>query len=176
MNEQTKAHLDKINNVNTSPELVAVIQYDEATKEAVCLLNNQTIESGGEVDYRGKKFLVEFKINDMGTVPDEEDHDVNPTYISVDRWDPVLKTSVSYTTPVYAKRPGRTIVGADVFLAIGDIAIGQDPFYKGRGSHVVCKPDETSDGVAVVLDRFAFTIPNTVWGFKPVPHPWGITD
>jgi hypothetical protein len=176
MNETTKAHLDKINNINTSPELVAVIQYDEGTKEAVCLLNNQTIESGGEVDYRGTKFPVAFAINGIGSVPDEDDHDVEPTYISIDRWDPVAKTIVSYTTPVYAKRPGRTVVGADVVLSIDGIDIKQEAFYRGRGSHVVCKPTETSDGVAVVLDRFAFTVPNTVWGFKPVPHPWGITD
>jgi hypothetical protein len=170
MNEQTKRHLDKINNINTSPELVAVIQYDEGTKEAVCLLNNQTLETGDEVDYRGKKFPVEFKINDMGTIPDEDDHDVAPTYISVDRWDSVLKTIVSYTTPVYAKRPGRTIVGADVILSIDGIDIKQEAFYRGKGSHVICDD--------VTLDRFAFTVPNTVWGFapEPVPHPWRADD
>ena len=170
MNEQTKKHLDKINNVNASPELVAVIQYDEGTKEAVCLLNNQTLETGDEVDYRGTKFPVVFAINSLGSVPDEDDHDVAPTYISIDRWDPVLKTIVSYTTPVYAKRPGRTIVGADIVLSIGGTAVEQEPFYRGKGSHVLCED--------LVLDRFAFTVPNTVWGFKPepVPHPWRADD
>jgi hypothetical protein len=158
MNEQTKAHLDKINNVNTSPELVAVIQYDEATKEAVCLLNNQTLETGDEVDYRGTKFPVVFAINSLGSVPDEIDHSVIDHYISTDAWDPIAKTIVTTSETVYGKKPGRTIVGADVVLTIGDVAIEQEPFYKGMGSHVICDD--------VTLDRFAFTVPNTVWGFR----------
>jgi hypothetical protein len=159
MNEQTKRNLDRTNNVNTPPPLVAVIQYDEGTKEAVCLLNNQTIEDGGEVDYRGTRFPVRFGISDFGTVPDEDNRDIEPTYIGIDRWDPKLKEIVSYTTPVYEKRPGRTVVGAVVFLIIGGKDIEQEAFYRGRGSHVVCDD--------VTLDRFNFTVPNTVWGFAP---------
>jgi hypothetical protein len=161
MNEETRAHLDKINNVNASPELVAVIQHDEGTGETVLLLNNQTLETGEEVDYRGTKFPAVFAINDMGTVPDEIDHSVIDHYVSTDAWDPIAKTIVTTSEAVYGKKPGRTIVGADVFLSIGNLVIGQDPFYKGKGSHVVCED--------VTLDRFAFTVPNTVWGFSPEP-------
>ena len=232
MNEQTKAHLDKINNVNTSPELVAVVQYEETTGTTVLLLNNQTLADGDEVDYRGKKFPVHFDIRNLGTIPDEPNMEAPWQFISVERWDPKLKTIVSYTTPYWGTgipahpvvdqsgnvikgaevpaipateatpeipavpatettaeipavpategtpevpatyeypqvpaipstmRPGHTVVGADVVLTIGGIAIA--PANNGLGSHVICEE--------LVLDRFAFTVPNTVWGFN-APKP-----
>jgi len=161
MNEQTRHHLNQVNNVNDNPELVAVVQHDEGTGETVLLLNNQTLENGQVVDYRGKMFPVEFAVESMGTVPDETDHSVVDHYVSTEAWDPKHKTIVTTSQAVYGTKPGRTVVGAVVHLSVDGIDI--QPDNGGLGSHVVCAPD-------VVLDRWAFTIPNTVWGFAAPKH------
>jgi hypothetical protein len=188
---QAQKHNLQASNVNISHPLVGVVQHDETTNKTVLLLNNQVIENGGEVDYRGKKLAVNFGISNVGTVPDEPNMDAPWQFISIDRWDPIAKTIVSYTTPYWGPeipahpvvdengtiipdaevpaipstmRPGRTVVGAVVFLTVGGVAIKPDNH--GLGSKVDCKPDETSDGVAVILDRWNFTIPWAVFGYS----------
>jgi F0F1-type ATP synthase alpha subunit len=161
MNEQQKKHLNESNKVSTSPELVAVVQYDEDTMETVVLLNNQTIKDGDEVEYNGKKFLVEVDVEDVGEVPDEIDHSVVVRTISTDAWDEKEKAIITTHEAVYGTKPGRTIVDGIVDLSIGGVAI--DPDNEGDGSHVICHGDEGT----ITLDRWAFTVPNTVWGFKP---------
>ena len=161
MNEQTRHHLNQVNNVNDNPELVAVVQHDEGTGETVLLLNGATTDSGEDVTAYGKSLPAVFGIESMGTVPDEADHSVVDHYVSTEAWDPKVKTIVSTSEAVYGKKPGRTVVGAVVHLSIGGVEIKPDN--GGLGSHVVCAPD-------VVLDRWAFTIPNTVWGFAAPKH------
>lgn len=158
--EQARKHLDEVNGINTEPELVAVVQYDEGKDEVVVLLNNETIENGGEVTYKGKKFPVEVEIFDVGEVPDEIDHSKVDHYISTEAWDKKAKTIVTTSEAVYATKPGRTVVDADLVLSVGGVNILQQPDDAGKGSYVVCDKD-------VVLRRWRFVIPNTVWGSKP---------
>lgn len=201
---QKQRHLRQINGVSNSPALVAVVQHEETTGATVLLLNNQVLNDGDQVDYNGKQFPVSFAIENLGTVPDVPNMEAPWQFISVDRWDPIAKTIVSYTTPYWGPgipahpvvdqsgnvikgaevpaipategtaevpatyeypqvpeipstmRPGSTVVGAVVHLTIGGIPIAPDN--KGLGSHVLCED--------LVLDRFAFTVPNTVWGFN----------
>ena len=168
---QAQKHLNKINNVNDSPELVAVVQYDEGTKETVCLLNNQTLKHGDEVDYRGKKFQVGVMAESLGEVPDEVDHSKIDHVVSSEAWDPKELTNVTTSATFYGAKPGRTITGAVISLVIGGTVIKQAPEDAGKGSFVVCKPDEGSDGEPVILRRWRFVVPNTVWGFKAAPKP-----
>jgi hypothetical protein len=229
---QKQRHLRQINGVSNSPALVAVVQHEETTGATVLLLNNQVLNDGDQVDYNGKQFPVSFAIENLGTVPDVPNMEAPWQFISVDRWDPIAKTIVSYTTPYWGPgipahpvvdqsgnvikgaevpaipategtpeipavpatndtpevpaipategtaevpatyeypqvpaipstmRPGSTVVGAVVHLTIGGIPIAPDN--KGLGSHVLCED--------LALDRFAFTVPNTVWGFNAPKH------
>lgn len=201
---QAQRHLREINGISNSPALVAVVQHEETTDATVLLLNNQVLNDGDNVEYNGKQFPVHFAIENMGTVPDVPNMEAPWQFISIDRWDPIHKTIVSYTTPYWGPgipeqhltgipagrqvhvdtdeeghttttfvdvpgeldvvipaipstmKAGSTVVGAVVHLTIGGIPIAPDN--KGLGSHVLCED--------LVLDRFAFTVPNTVWGFK----------
>jgi hypothetical protein len=158
MNEQTRKHLDEINGISNDPELVAVVQLDEATDDVVVLLNNQTIEDGGEVDYMGKQFPVTVEVLDEGVVPDEIDMGTIIKYVSTEAYDHKHKTIVTTSVPVYGTKPGRTVEGADVVLSVGGVAIEQEPDDAGHGSRVDCS--------GVILRRWRFVVPNTVWGFK----------
>src|SRR5664280_658945 len=111
---QATKHRLESSGVNTSPELVPVVQYDENTKKAVVLLNDQIIEDGGEVDYRGKKFPVALAVKFAGNVPDEVDHGLVDHYVSTDAWDEKQKTVVTTSEAIYASKitGGRTINAA----------------------------------------------------------------
>lgn len=163
MNEQMRKHLNQLNNVSNDPPLVAVVQYDEGAKEAVLLLGGQTIQDGETVAYKGKQFPVTFKVENLGSVPDEEDYGHVHHYISTEAWDPRAKTIVTTSKPVYATRPGRTVVGATVSLSIGGKPVA--PADDGLGSRVIC----TGDGGPVTLRRWRFIVPNTVWGYREEP-------
>lgn len=150
MNEQTRKHLDEVNGV--AKDLVAVVQYEE-TKDVLTLqLNGQDIvmtDGVGEVEYHGKQYPVEVDIEDMGDLPDEEVFD---GFKSVDKFDPVAKTMVSYTTPSFKKVEGRTVVDAVIYLTVNGKNCVQENYYRGKGSHVHCE-----DGT--ILWRYAFIVP-----------------
>ena len=117
MNEQMRKHLNQLNNVSNDPPLVAVVQYDEGAKEAVLLLGGQTIQDGEIVAYKGKQLPVTFKVENIGSVPDEEDYGHVHHYISTEAWDPRAKTIVTTSKPVYATRPGRTVTYIDLVMS-----------------------------------------------------------
>ena len=158
---QTEKHRLERSGVNTSPELVAVVQYDENTKEAVLLLNNQILKDGDEVDYRGKKFPVALEVKFAGNVPDEVDHGVVDHYVSTDAWDAKQQTVVTTSEAVYAPKitGGRTVNAADVDLSVGGTAL--KIANGGKGGRTVCGD--------VPLRRWAFNLPYTVLGFNAAP-------
>jgi hypothetical protein len=167
---QEQKHRLEASGVNTSPELVAVVQYDEGRKETVCLLNNQILKHGDEVDYRGKKFLVGVQVENPGTVPDEVDHSKIDHVVSSEAWDKKELTNVTTSATFYGTKPGRTVTGAVVSLVIGGARIEQSKDDAGKGSLVVCKPDKEG-GEPVILRRWRFVVPWTVFGFKAAPKP-----
>ena len=136
MNEQTRKHLAELNHLATSPSMVAGVQYDEASKEAVVLFGNQTLGDGDVLTYEGKQYSVHVVIKDLGDVPDEPDFTRVERYISTEAWDKRAKTIVTTSAPVYATRPGRTVYHADITLSIGGKNIPMDN--GGLGSRVVC--------------------------------------
>ena len=150
MSEQSKKHLNDVN--GNAKDLVAVVQYEE-TKDVLTLqLNGQDIilvDGAGTVEYHDKQYPVDVDIEDMGDLPDEEVFD---GFKSVDKFDPVAKTTVSYTTPSFKKVEGRTVVGALIYLTVNGKDCKQAPYYAGKGSHVAC-----ADGT--VLWRYAFVVP-----------------
>lgn len=163
MNEQQIAHLNRINGINTEPEIVAVVQKVEETGDVSLIIGGNSYKSGDYYDYKGKKYLVEFSIDFSGNVADDIDMSVIKGYISSEAYDRVHKTIVTTSTPIYGTKPGRTFRAADVKLFIDGKRIEQESFYRGMGSRVVC----TDEDGTITLDRYAFKIPNTVFGSRP---------
>lgn len=163
MTEQQIAHLNKINGINTEPELQVVVQKVEETGDISLIVGNQSYKNGDFYTYKGKQYKLEFAINFAGNVASEIDTSVIERYISSEAYDKVHKTVVTTSIPVYGTKAGRTFRAADVKLVVGGVAVEQEPFYKGMGSRVVCSDDEGT----ITLDRYPFTIPSTVFGYKP---------
>lgn len=147
----TQRTLARLNNKNVDPELVAVVQYNETDDTTVLLLNNQEVTDGEGVVYKGKKFPVQLDLLTLGDVPDEVDYQTVVGYKSTEVFSKVYGTKVTTSVPVFGVKPGRTVYGARILLAIGGVSLT----LPDQGSRVVC--------TGATYRRWSVTVPNALW-------------